>query len=55
MVAGEIKGEKENGIRLMEEAAHQGNIQALSSLGIIFADGSDISYDCKRATQYFSD
>ena len=49
VLAGNIKGGKDTAIRLIEEAAKQGNIFAITTLGLIFADGSDVSYDCKRA------
>ena len=54
-LAGEINGEKDTAISLLESSSLQGNIQALTTLGLIFADGSDVSYDCKRSTRYFSD
>ena len=38
----------------MEEAVGQGNVMAMTALGLILADGSDISFDCKKAVNYFS-
>ena len=28
---------------------------AMSALGLIFTDGTDVSFDCKRAVEYLSD
>lgn len=54
VLSGEIEGTKEYAIQLIEEAAKEGNTMAMTQMGILFVDGSDLSFDCSRATEYFS-
>ena len=54
IIAGELKGSKDSAVRLMEEAVGHGNVMAMTALGLMLADGSDISFDCKKAVNYFS-
>lgn len=51
----EIKAsDKKYAIFLIDEAAKEGNTLALTQMGLIMLDGSDSSFDCERASNYFS-
>jgi hypothetical protein len=40
---------------LLGNAAQDGHLMAKIALGLLFTDGTDVNFDCKRAIQYFSE
>jgi hypothetical protein len=43
----------DDAILLMGSAAKEGHLMAKISMGLLFADGIDVNYDCARAVGYF--
>ena len=50
VIEGTIKEMKvDDAVVLLGSAAKQGHLMARISMGLLFADGIDVNYDCKRA------
>lgn len=43
----------DDAVLLMGGAAKEGHLMAKISMGLLFADGIDVNYDCARAVGYF--
>lgn len=43
----------DDAILLMGSAAKEGHLMAKISMGLLFADGIDVNYDCAKAVGYF--
>ncbi len=43
----------DDAVLLMGSAAKEGHLMAKISMGLLFADGIDVNYDCARAVGYF--
>lgn len=56
VIKGDIKTIKtDDAILLLGVAAKDGHLMAKVALGLLFADGIDVSFDCQRAINYFSE
>jgi len=55
VIKGDVPSIKtDDAILLMGGAAKDGHLMAKISMGLLFADGIDVNYDCARAINYFS-
>jgi hypothetical protein len=55
VIKGDVPSVKiDDAILLMGSAAKEGHLMAKISMGLLFADGIDVNYDCARAVNYFS-
>lgn len=45
----------DDAILLLGGAAKDGHLMAKIAMGLLFADGIDVSFDCSRAVNYFSE
>jgi hypothetical protein len=55
VIKGDVPSVKtDDAILLMGGAAKDGHLMAKISMGLLFADGIDVNYDCARAINYFS-
>jgi hypothetical protein len=55
VIKGDVPGVKiDDAVVLLVSAAKEGHLMAKISMGLLFADGIDVSYDCKKAVDFFS-
>ncbi len=56
VIKGDIKSVKtDDAVLLLGSAAKQGHLMAKITMGLLFADGIDVNFDCQRAINYFSE
>ena len=56
IIKGDVDGiNKEDGVLLLGGAAKEGHLMAKIAMGLLFTDGIDVNYDCKRAVGYFAE
>lgn len=56
VLKGDIKTIKtDDAVLLLGAAAKDGHLMAKIAMGLLFTDGIDVSFDCQRAVNYFSE
>lgn len=56
MIKGDINEIKvDDAVLLLGSAAKEGHLMAKITMGLLFADGVDVNFDCVRAVNYFSE
>lgn len=56
VIKGDIKTIKtDDAVLLLASAAKEGHLMAKITMGLLFTDGIDVSFDCQRAINYFSE
>lgn len=56
VIKGDLKSVKtDDVILLLGGAAKDGHLMAKIAMGLLFADGVDVNFDCPKAVNYFSE
>lgn len=55
VIKGDVEDMKtDDAVLLLGSAAKEGHLMAKITMGLLFADGIDVNFDCARAIGYFS-